>query len=173
MSPSSTPTISAGIRPGPFVIAVVLVYALSFVSQMLLAAPVTSRLSVLPFIVAQGVLIGMWIVLHRRRLNDAGRPWGTVIGIAAVYALEVALLVILVVFMISLNATGDSGAGGDNALLSLFVIFYLLALFNGDGFGTLQLWLMGFVAIMLLPVVIAVCFSIWTATRPSQAQAAP
>jgi hypothetical protein len=174
LSSTPTPAQSAGIKPGPFAIAVLLIYATSFVSQMLLSAPVTSRLNVVPFVLAQAVLIGLWIVLHRRRLNDAGRPSGTVIGIAMVYVLEVALLVILVAFMVSLNASSNDGASGDNTLLSLFVIFYLLALFSGDtGFGALQLWLMGFVAVMLLPIVIAVCFSIWAATRPSQAPAAP
>jgi len=177
MSPSSTPasapTTSTGIKPGPFAVSALIIYVLSFVSQMLLSAPVVSRLTVVPFIAAQGVLIGLWIVLHRRRLNDAGRPWGTVIGIAAVYALEIALLVILAVFIGSLNTADDSGVTGGDRMLSLFLIFYLLALFNGDGFGTLQLWLLGFLAIMLLPVVIAVCFSIWAGTRPSKATAAP
>lgn len=172
MSPSSAsaPATPAGIKPGPFIFAVLLIYIASFISQMLLSQPVTSRLSVVPFVLAQVVLIGLWIVLHRRRLDDAGRPWGTVIGIAMVYALEIALLVILVAFMVSLNAAGDGGASGDNTLLNLFVVFYLLAMFSGDsGFGGLQIWLMGFVAVMLLPVVIAVCFSIWAATRPSKA----
>src|SRR3954468_22290241 len=117
MSPSSTPApASAGIKPGPFVVSALIIYVLSFVSQMLLSAPVVSRLTVVPFIVAQAVLIGLWIVLHRRRLNDAGRPWGTAIGIAAVYALEIALLAILAVFIGSLNAPGPEGATGGDAL---------------------------------------------------------
>jgi uncharacterized membrane protein YhaH (DUF805 family) len=177
MSPSSTaapaPATSAGVKPGPFAVSALIIYVLSFISQMLLSAPVVSRLTVAPFIAAQVVLIGLWVVLHRRRLNDAGRPWGTVIGIAAVYALEIALLVILAVFIGSLNTTGSDGANGSDMLLSLFVIFMLLAMFNDGGFGVLQLWLMGFLAVMLLPVVIAVCFSIWAATRPSKTPAAP
>jgi hypothetical protein len=168
------PAAPAGIKPGPFIVAALLLYIASFISQILLSQPVTARLSVVPFLIVQVVLIGLWIVLHRRRLNDAGRPWGTVIGIAMVYALEVALLAILMAFIVSLNAAGDGGASGDNAVLNLFVIFYLLTLFSGDtGFGGLQLWLMGFAAVLLLPVVIAVCFSIWAATRPSKALAAP
>jgi len=175
MSPSSAPAsariTSAGIKPGPFAVSALIIYVLSFISQILLSAPVVARLTVAPFVLAQVMLIGLWIVLHRRRLDDAGRPWGTVIGIAMVYALEIALLVILAVFIGSLNAAGG-GASGENSLLSLFLIFYLLALFSGDtGFGALQLWLMGFAAVMLLPVVIAVCFSIWAATRPSKAAA--
>jgi hypothetical protein len=163
---TSAPAAPAGIKPGPFIVAALLLYIASFISQMLLSQPVTSRLSVVPFVIAQAVLIGLWIVLHRRRLTDAGRPWGTVIGIAMVYALEVVLLVILAAFIVS---AGDGGASGDNAVLNLFVIFYLLALFNGDtALAGLQLWLMAFAAVMLLPVVIAVCFSIWAATRPSK-----
>jgi hypothetical protein len=174
MSPSSTPApaTSAGVKPGPFAVSALIIYVLSFMSQMLLSAPVVSRLTVGPFVVAQAVLIGLWVVLHRRRLNDAGRPWGTVIGIAVVYALEIALLVLLAVFIGSLNTTGSDGASGSDMLLSLFVIFTLLALFSDGGLVVaLQLWLLGFLAVMLLPVVIAVCFSIWAATRPSQAQA--
>jgi uncharacterized membrane protein YhaH (DUF805 family) len=176
MSPPSISTTAsttpAGIKPAPFIFAVFLIYVASFVSQMLLSQPVTSRMSVVPFVLAQVVLIGLWIVLHRRRLNDAGRPWGTVIGIAMVYALEIALLVILMAFIVSVNAAGDGGASGDNSVLNLFVIFYLMALFSGDtGFGGLQIWLIGFVAVMLLPVAIAVCFSIWAATRPSKTPA--
>src|SRR5262245_18626611 len=97
-TPVSAPTVSSGIKPGPFAVSALIVYVLSFLSQMLLSAPVVARLTVAPFVLAQAVLIGLWIVLHRRRLNDAGRPWGTVIGIAMVYALEIALLLILVVF---------------------------------------------------------------------------
>ena len=38
--------------------------------------------------------------------------------------------------------------------------------------GAMQIWLMGFAGLMLLPVLIAVGFSLWTATRPSAAGAA-
>ena len=33
--------------------------------------------------------------------------------------------------------------------------------------GALQIWMLGFAAVLLLPVVIAVVFSLWTATRTS------
>ena len=50
----------------------------------------------MPFVLVQIVLIWLWIVLHRRRLRDAGRPTGIVIGIALIYALEVVLLALLI-----------------------------------------------------------------------------
>ena len=51
--------------------------SLSFASQMLLSAPVTAQVSVVPFVLVQVVLIWVWIVLHTRRLRDAGRPTGS------------------------------------------------------------------------------------------------
>jgi len=169
---ASAPTTSAGIKPGPFSAAVLLVYLLSFISQMLLSPPVTSRLSVLPFVLTQGVLIGLWIVLHRRRLRDAGRPSGTAIGVAMVYALEIVLLVIVVWIMLAGATAGSDGAGGAAGILYLFVILYFLAQLTGDpNLGVLQIWVMGFVVLMLLPVVIALGFSIWTGTRPSKTPA--
>ena len=168
---ASAPTTSAGIGPGPFASAVLAVYLLSFVSQMLLSPPVTAHLSVVPFVLAQGALIGLWIVLHRRRLSDAGRPSGIAIGIAMVYALAVVLLVIVVWLLLS-NAAGNDGAGSEASILHLFVILYFLAQLTGDpNLGVLQIWVMGFVALMLLPVVIALGFSLWTATRPSKTPA--
>jgi hypothetical protein len=168
---ASAPTTPAGIRPGAFVAAVLLVYLLSFVSQMLLSPPVTSHLSVVPFVLAQGVLIGLWVVLHRRRLSDAGRPSGIAIGIAMVYALAVVLLVVAVWLLLS-NAAGNDGAGSEASILHLLVILYFLAQLTGDpNLGVLQIWVMGFVGLMLLPVVIALGFSLWTATRPSKTPA--
>ena len=44
---------------------------------------------------------------------------------------------------------------------------------TGDpNLGALQIWLMGFAVVMFLPVLIAIGFSLWAATRPSHAVAA-
>jgi hypothetical protein len=158
---------------GPFVIAAAVVYALSFASQVLLSPPVTGRMGVVPFVAAQAVLIGIWIVLHQRRLRDAGRAAGTAVGVAMVYALEVVLLTLLVWLMLSAGPADGGGAGSEATLLHLFVLLYFLSLLTGDpSLGALQVWMMGFVALMILPVVIALCFSIWTATRPGVVPAA-
>jgi len=166
---ASAPTTSAGIAPGPFIGAVLLVYLLSFLSQVLLSPPVTLRLSVVPFVLAQAVLIALWLMLHRRRLYNAGRSSGMAIGIAIVYALAVLMLVLVVWIMLSGVTEGSDGAGGATGILYLFVILYFLSLMTSDPtLGVLQIWVMGFVLLMLLPVVIAFGFSIWTATRPSK-----
>ena len=68
VSPSSrSPLLVAGddrLARGPFALAVIAVYLASFASQMLLSAPVTARVSVVPFVLVQVVLIWLWIVLH-------------------------------------------------------------------------------------------------------------
>jgi uncharacterized membrane protein YhaH (DUF805 family) len=134
---------------------------------MLLSAPVTARMSVLPFVLVQIALIWLWIVLHRRRLRDAGRPTGIVIGIAAIYALEVVLLTLLIWIVSSPSGASnfaDDGAG----VFHLFAIVYLLGVMTGDpSLGSLQIWLMGFAVVMFLPILIAIGFSLWAATRPS------
>ena len=150
---------------GPFALTVIAIYLLSFLSQALLSAPVTTRLNVVPFILAQVILIAIWIVLHRRRLNDAGRPGSIVFGVAAVYALEVVLLSILVGLMLTIGTS--EGVGPQAPILNFFVVLYFLSLMSGDPtLGAMQIWLWGFVVLMLLPVAIALGFSIWTATRP-------
>jgi uncharacterized membrane protein YhaH (DUF805 family) len=156
-----------GLARGPFVAAVTAIYLVSFASQILLSAPVTSRLSVAPFVVAQTVLIWLWIVVHRRRLRDAGRPGGVVIGIAMVYALEAVLLTLLIWILTS--GSGEGTVAGDGAsIFHLFTVLYLIAMTTGEShLAGVQMWLMGFVALMFLPVLIAIVFSLWAATRPS------
>lgn len=167
----SSPRSEQRIARGPFVSAALGIYVLSFASQVLLAAPVTERLSVAPFALAQALLIACWIVLHRRRLHDAGRPTGIVMGVALIYALEVVLLIVLVAWILAASA-GTSGVGPQAGILQLFVILYLLTLLGGDpSLGALQIWVIGFVAVLLLPVVIAVGFSVWAATHPSRSPA--
>lgn len=151
---------------GPFAVAIAVVYLLGFGSQTLLSPPVTSRAGVWVFVVVQAVLIWLWYALHARRLRDAGRPTGTAGGIALVYALEIVLLAIVVWLIITsgFEQGGEREAGG---IFKLFVFIYLLALLTGDPLlGSLGYWLLGFVALLMLPVIIALVFTVWTATRP-------
>jgi uncharacterized membrane protein YhaH (DUF805 family) len=167
MNASSLLSQNGRLARGPFVLAVIAVYLASFVSQMLLSAPVTAQVGVVPFVLVQVALIWLWIVLHTRRLRDAGRTTGIVIGIAMIYVLEVVLLVLLI-WLILASASPSGGASTDASIFHLFIILYLLGMMTGDPtLGALQIWMMGFAAMMLLPVAIAVVFSLWTATRTS------
>ena len=153
---------------GPFVLAVIALYLASFVSQMLLSAPVTGRMSVPPFIVVQAVLIWLWIVLHWRRLLDAGRSTGIVIGIAMICVLELVLLVLLIWLIFVSPETAGGGVREEASIFRLFTLLYLLGMISGDpNLIGLQMWLIGFAVVMVLPFAIAIGFSLWAATQPS------
>ena len=167
LSPSPSPSQNRRLARRPFILAVIALYVLSFASQMLLSAPVTAQMSVVPFVLVQIVLIPVWIVVHQRRLRDAGRPTGIAIGVALIYALQVVLLTLLIWMLTPNSGTGDF-AGSGAGVFHLVAILYLLGTMAGDpSLSGLQIWLMGFAAVMFLPVLIAIFFSLWAATRPS------
>jgi len=164
MSPALSHKQAGRLAPGSFALFIVAVYLVSFASQMLLSAPVTARAGVLPFALVQAALVWLWIDLHRRRLRDAGRPAATAIGVAMIYALEVVLLTLIVWMM----ASASGAAHDDASIFHLFVLLSLLGAMAGDPhLGDLKMWLAAFAVLMLLPVLIALGFSLWTATRPT------
>ena len=63
---------SGRLAPRPFAIAIIAVYLVSFFSQVLLGAPVTGRSGLWPFTLLQAALVWAWLVLHVKRLRDAG-----------------------------------------------------------------------------------------------------
>src|SRR5262249_51080955 len=84
------------VSPRAFAIAIALVYLAAFASQMLLAAPVTSRAGLMPFALAQFILLWVWFALHAKRLHDSERSAGWAVAVGLIYALGVILLVLLV-----------------------------------------------------------------------------
>jgi hypothetical protein len=167
-------SLSSRLAPRPFAVAVLVVYLISFGSQVLLSPPVTRWAGVWAFALVQVVLIWIWIVLHANRLRDAGKPTGLAVGVACVYALEVVLLVLLVWLILSAGMNQPDEPASAGSILQLFVILYLFALMTGDpNLGALQVWMVGFVVLMLLPIAIALGFSVWAGTRPSVASPSP
>jgi hypothetical protein len=165
---------SGRLAPLPFAVAAPVVYLISFSSQVLLAPPVTQWAGVWAFALVQAMLIWIWIVLHGSRLRDAGRPTGLALGIACLYALEVVLLVLMVWLILSAGFNRPDEPAGSASILHLFVILYLFALLTGDpNLGELQLWMIGFAVLMMLPVLIAFWFSVWVGTRPRVPLPAP
>src|SRR5262245_50195320 len=113
---------------GSFAIAIAVVYVLSFLSQLLLSAPVMLRLGPWPFAIAQAALVWAWYVLHARRLRDAGRGSGMALGIAIVYSLAIILLLLIVTSTApSAPATpAPTDSKEPPTLLSFFLVLYLL-----------------------------------------------
>ena len=159
---------SVRLAPLPFALAVIIVYLISFGSQVLLSPPVTRWVGVWAFVLVQAILIWIWIALHANRLRDACRPTGLAFGVAGVYALEVVLLVLLVWLILSAGLNRPDESASSASILHLFVIIALLATLAADpSLGALPIWVTGFVVLMALPLLIALCFSIWAGTRPS------
>ncbi len=156
------------LAPKPFALGAIAVYVASFLSQFLLAAPVTARASVIPFLLVQVVIGWGWYALHAKRLRDAGRPTGAAVALTVLYALAIVLLLLV---MVAANAPGQGNGTEDTPFAGIFQIFLLLFLIGmvlGDpNLGMFGYIILGVLALVLLPMVIAIVFTIWAGTRPS------
>jgi uncharacterized membrane protein YhaH (DUF805 family) len=162
-------------RVGPrvFGYAVAGVYCLIFLSQMLISPPVTVRFGLLPFFVLQAMLVWVWLALHVKRLRDAGYPPGPAIGIAALYALAIVLLVLLVDPMIGHDAEAVGADAGRFNQADLWTFVRLISAVAGQvDFGFFDVFVLVVLLLILTPVLIAIGFSIWTAKRPPAEQGA-
>lgn len=161
---------SGTIAPKPFALAAIAVYLVSFLSQFLLAAPITERASVVPFLLLQIVLAWIWYGLHVRRLRDAGRPTGSAIALTILYGLAIVLLLLV---MLTIDAPGQP-TGPDATpfagVFQIFLVLYLIGMIVGDpNLGMFGYVLLGVIALVMLPLLIAIGFTVWVGTRPSVA----
>ena len=155
----------------PFALGVLSVYLAGIAAQALLSGEVMGRAGPWPFIIAQAALIWMWLVLHIRRLRDAGQGPAAAIGIALVYVLALGLLLMLVVFFTNPDAVtprGGESPASDAAAGTLLVLFLFAIVFKPD-FGVFTTILKGLILIAFVPAVISLLFSIRTGMRPSVA----
>lgn len=151
----------------PFAIAVIAVYFLGLASQGLLIKPVIDLAAFFPFILLHGVLLWVWFVIHAKRLRDAGRGIGTAIGIAIVNVLSMLFLLMVISFLASPTAGPGSETAG-SVLGTWVVLIFLIEIISGaPHLGWLARILLVIVGIAMIPVLLAVGFSIWVSTRPS------
>ena len=146
----------------PFWLALAAVYLASFASHWLLTGPVTSRSGLWPFALVQAGVLWAWTVVHIKRLRDAGRPAAGAIGIAVLYGLSVALMLLLVALFLTDTPDGDSPAASAFGLVLLLAI--LGVLFSAD-LGIFTAILKILLLIACLPVLIAAIFSVYTGLR--------
>jgi uncharacterized membrane protein YhaH (DUF805 family) len=158
--------------PQTFVIAAVLVYLAGIASYWLTTPDVIRRAGLWPFLAAQIVLIWIWYAIHAKRLRDAGQSAGLAAGVSLLYALSVALLVIVAAAFYGPLA-GDRMDPNAASALGLILFASIIALLAGAPHYDLS-WLI--VAILLVlavvPIVLAAATTIWAATRPSIARPA-
>ena len=155
------------VAPKPFALGVAAVYIAGIAAQALLVGEVTARAGLWPCIIAQLALIAVWLVLHVRRLRDAGQGPAAAIGVALIYALSIGLLLLLVVFFTHPAAvaprSGESPAS-DAAIGTLLVVFLFDILFTPD-FGVFSTILKILILIAFMPVAISLLFSVRTGMR--------
>jgi uncharacterized membrane protein YhaH (DUF805 family) len=161
---------SGRLAPRAFALGATAVYAAGIAAQFLLSTEVLARVGVWPFLVVQAALIWIWLVLHMRRLRDAGQPSSTAAGVALIYALSVGLLLMLIAFLTNPDAIGPPVGGerssSDAAAGTLLVLFLFAIVFKPD-FGVFTTILKGLILIAFLPAMISLLFSIRTGMRPS------
>jgi uncharacterized membrane protein YhaH (DUF805 family) len=158
---------SGRLGPQAFVIAVLAVYAGGAASQLLTVPGVIARSGLWPFAAVQAVLTWIWFALHAKRLRDAGRSNGLAVGAALLYALSIVLLLIVATGFFKTPAGGlnDTNTTGALSLILLVLVVTTLAQTPGVDFGWFIVTIL--LVLALLPLIVAVAVTLWTATRPS------
>ena len=157
------------LAPRAFALGVLVVYAAGIAAQFLLSGEIMARAGIWLFIVAQAALVWAWLVLHIRRLRDAGQPPASAFGIALIYALSLVLLLMLIAFLTNPDVVGPSTGErpANEAATGTLLVLFLFAIVLKPDFGVFTTILKGLVLIAFLPVVISLLFSIRTGMRSS------
>lgn len=159
------------LRPQPFLAAIVAVYVAGGLSHWLTVPVVTVRAGLWAFAAAQAALTWLWFVLHAKRLHDAGRSEGLAIAVALLYALSLVLLLLLATNFFVGSEAGSLGNANATSALELVLLLYIVMTLTGP----MQYDLTWIVVVILtlfafVPVLVALFFTLWTATRTSTAQ---
>jgi hypothetical protein len=155
------------LRPRPFILGIAAVYAAGLASHWLTTPDATARMGLWAFSAVQAVLTWLWFVLHAKRLRDAGLTDGLARAVALLYALSIVFLLILAMNFFT-GSAGLMGNAGATSALELILFLYIIQTLAGSiphDLGSIVIGVMTLFA--LLPVIVALFFTLWTATRPS------
>jgi uncharacterized membrane protein YhaH (DUF805 family) len=157
----------------PFAWAALAVYVAGFASQALLSPSVTTRSGLWPFIVVQAALIWAWLALHFKRLRDAKQEIAGAIGVALIYSLAVALLLLVVALFTGFagGSQADRPPGAPPpagvAAIGLILVVLVFGLLFSPDFGVFATLVKILVVVACLPALISFAFSLWAGTRPT------
>ncbi len=154
------------LAPKPFWLGLSAVYLAAFASQALLTGAVLAHAGLWPFVIVQGALIWAWTALHIKRLRDAGQGPAGAIGIAAIYALAIGLMLLLLAFFLIPPAAGPDGEPAGSGMLGLFLVLAIFWLLFSPELGPFTAILKMLMVIALLPVVLSAAFTLYTGMRP-------
>jgi uncharacterized membrane protein YhaH (DUF805 family) len=155
------------IAPKPFAVGVIAVYVTTLLAQLLLSPPVIGHGGLALFAFVQTLAIWSWFCLHAKRLRDGGRGVGAAVAIAILYGLAVVLFLLLVA-LIAEPIPKDATNAPSAHLADFFVLLLPLALLTGDPIpGLFAYVVMAVVMLILIPILMAIGFSIFAFGRPS------
>jgi hypothetical protein len=161
------------LAPTPFARATIAVYLAAFLSQFLVSAPVMAHAGPAPFALVQALAIWSWFCLHAKRLRDSGTGIGGAIAIAILYGLAV-LLFMLTAMLIAAALWKDATTAPRADLADLFGLFLFIGMVMGE--RNLDLFayvVMAILILILIPIILALGFSVFAFGRPSATPALP
>jgi uncharacterized membrane protein YhaH (DUF805 family) len=158
---------SGRLGPRPFVWAAIAVYIAGVAAQSLTAPGVLARIGLLPFGIAQALLIWIWFALHARRLRDAGRAVSLAVAASLLYALSVVLLLIVATAFFTTSPSAMAGANPTGALGLILLLSIITTLAGSSSYDLGWFVVVILMVLAFLPIVVAVAVTLWAATRPS------
>src|SRR5271170_8108706 len=160
---------SGRLAPQAFIIAAILVYLVGIASHLLTGSSVVLHAGLWPFLFAQALLIWIWFAIHAKRLHDTGRTAGLAAGVSILCALSIALLVIVAASFYGALAgqIPDADANTKSALGLILLVSIIAILFGAPHYDLAWVMVAVLLLIAVLPVVLAVAVTLWSATRPT------
>ncbi len=159
------------LRAQPFLIAIAAVYIAGALSHWLTVPDAIARTGLWAFAAAQAALTWLWFVLHAKRLHDAGRGEGLAIAVALLYVLSLVLLLLLATNFFSGSEAGSLGGASATSALELILLLYIVMTLAGPMQYDLSLVVVVILTLFaFVPVLVALLFTLWAATRTSMAK---
>ena len=156
--------------PQPFLTSIAVVYLVGVASHWLTFPVVTARVGLLPFAAAQALLTWIWFILHAKRLYDAARGYGLAVAVALLYLLSLVLLLILATNFLA-GSESTLGNASATSALELILLLYIITTLAGSLHYDLTSIVVGILTLCAFaPILIALVFTLWTATRTSTQQ---
>jgi uncharacterized membrane protein YhaH (DUF805 family) len=158
---------SGRLRPQAFISGVLCLYFAALASQAFTMQSVIAKAGLWPFTATQFVLTWVWYTLHAKRMRDAGHGTGTAAGVAVIYVLALVLFLIVAASFFALSDSHGDDPNTTSALTILLVLYIFAVLFGRPDFGLVWFIVTGLMIVAILPLIVALGFSLWAATRPS------
>jgi uncharacterized membrane protein YhaH (DUF805 family) len=155
------------LQPLPFVYGAASVYLVGAASHLLTVPDVIARGGLWPFIVVQLLLMWLWFVLHAQRLHDTDRSAGLAVGVGLLYVLSIVLLLIVADSFFNTSDGPMMNPSATSALGLILLLYVVATLLESTHYDFAWVVVAVLTLMAFVPIVVALGFTLWTATRPS------